>query len=151
MQKLMLTLLTYEPYGKVCQAEKEYIDAVLNGQPVNKDSDYHHLFYGFYCYLGRDKREDIKIKNISWEKLEWLRECKTKYTQKSRVNPVLFKKICFYSIVNSGMSDKAFLSKINMRENILEKWGLAQDIVKLLQMIPTILLLFREMGEKLTI
>ncbi len=43
--------------------------------------------------------------------------------RKSHVYPVLFKKICFYSIVNSGMSGKAFLSKINMRENILEKWG----------------------------
>ncbi len=45
--------------------------------------------------------------------------------QKSRVYPILFKKICFYSIVNSGMSDEAFLSKINMRENILEKWGVS--------------------------
>lgn len=45
MQKLMLTLLTYEPYEKVSQAEKEYIDGVLNEQPVNESSDYHQLFY----------------------------------------------------------------------------------------------------------
>lgn len=125
MQKLMLTLLTYEPYEKVSQAEKEYIDGVLNEQPVNESSDYHQLFYGFYLYLGGDNQEDIKTKDISWEKLDWLRGWKTRYMRKSRVYPVLFKKICFYSIVNSGMSDKAFLSKINMRENILEKWGLS--------------------------
>ncbi len=51
MQKLMLTLLTYEPYEKVSQAEKEYIDGVLNEQPVNENSDYHQLFYRFYLYL----------------------------------------------------------------------------------------------------
>ena len=51
MQKLMLTLLTYEPYEKVGQAEKEYIDGVLNEQPVNENSDYHQLFYRFYLYL----------------------------------------------------------------------------------------------------
>ena len=121
MQKLMLTLLTYEPYEKVSQAEKEYIDGVLNEQPVNENSDYHQLFYGFYLYLGGDNQEDIKTKDISWEKLEWLREWKNRYMRKSHVYPVLFKKICFYSIVNSRMSGKAFLSKINMRENILEK------------------------------
>ena len=71
--------------------------------------------------LGGDNQEDIKTKDISWEKLEWLREWKNRYMRKSHVYPVLFKKICFYSIVNSRMSGKAFLSKINMRENILEK------------------------------
>ena len=55
MQKLMLTLLTYEPYEKVGQVQKEYIDGVLNEQPVNENSDYHQLFYRFYLYLVQRK------------------------------------------------------------------------------------------------
>ena len=148
MIDLMLKLLTYEPYEKVSGNEKKYINKVLCGDiasdtvVTNKEYVmYDELFRGFLSHVQYTV-DGINWKRIKWESLDWLREWKDKYYPivngmiKGRaVYPVIFKKICFFWIVEakiikkknevSQMSDSYFIEQVGLEDNILNKWHIS--------------------------
>jgi len=123
MRELMLELLTYEPFEKVVGTEKKYIDAILDSQSPSSLSDYQRyddLFSGFYNYVQLG----------DWSSLSWFKNWKDTYypnDNKTGANyPVLFKKICFYSMVNGNMSCEEFKERgIISHENIIKKWKIS--------------------------
>lgn len=148
MIELMLKLLTYEPYEVVSGNEKDYIDKVLSenitsGTAVtNKDYIiYDELFRGFMDFLNYSGTR-IFWKGIQWDSLGWLRDWKNKYypvndgmIDDRAIYPVLFKKICFFILVeaykgdskkkHTEMSDKEFIQAVGLRENIFNKWHIS--------------------------
>lgn len=152
MIDLMLKLLTYEPYEKVSGNEKEYIDKVLCGDiasdtvVTNKEymvyDDLFRSFFSHVCYYSGKKVNTIEWEKIQWESLDWLSEWKDKYYPvvngmiKGRaVYPVIFKKICFFWLVEakiikkknevSQMSDSYLIEQVGLEDNILNKWHIS--------------------------
>lgn len=148
MLELMLKLLTYEPYEKVSGNEKDYIDKVL-GEKITSDTVvtnkeyiiYDELFRGFMGFLNYSSK-GILWKSIQWDFLGWLRDWKNKYypvndgmIDDRAIYPVLFKKICFFILVEAykgdskkkytEMSDKEFIQAVGLRENIFNKWHIS--------------------------
>jgi hypothetical protein len=143
MLELMLKLLTYEPYEKVSGNEKDYIDKVLSEKiTTNKEYIiYDELFRGFMGFLNYSSK-GILWKSIQWDFLGWLRDWKNKYypvndgmIDDRAIYPVLFKKICFFILVEAykgdskkkytEMSDKEFIQAVGLRENIFNKWHIS--------------------------
>lgn len=148
MLELMLKLLTYEPYEKVSGNEKDYIDKVLSEKiasdtvVTNKEYIiYDELFRGFMGFLNYSSK-GILWKSIQWDFLGWLRDWKNKYypvndgmIDDRAIYPVLFKKICFFILVEAykgdskkkytEMSDKEFIQAVGLRENIFNKWHIS--------------------------
>ena len=148
MIELMLKLLTYEPYEKVSGNEKDYIDKVLSENitsstaVTNKEYIiYDELFRGFMGFLNYSST-GILWKGIQWDSLGWLRNWKNKYypvndgmIDDRAIYPVLFKKICFFILVeaykgdskkkHTEMSDKEFIQAVELRENIFNKWHIS--------------------------
>lgn len=148
MIELMLKLLTYEPYEKVSGNEKDYIDKVLSEKftsdtaVTNKEYIiYDELFRGFMGFLNYSST-GILWKGIQWDSLGWLRDWKNKYypvndgmIDDRAIYPVLFKKICFFILVeaykgdskkkHTEMSDKEFIQAVGLRENIFNKWHIS--------------------------
>lgn len=148
MLELMLKLLTYEPYEKVSGNEKDYIDKVLSEKftsdtaVTNKEYIiYDELLRGFMDFLNYSST-GIFWKGIQWNSLGWLRDWKNKYLPVDNgmidgreLYPVLFKKICFFILVeaykgdskkkNTEMSDKEFIQAVGLRENIFNKWHIS--------------------------
>ena len=148
MIELMLKLLTYEPYEKVSGNEKDYIDKVLSEKftsdtaVTNKEYIiYDELFRGFMGFLNYSST-GILWKGIQWDSLGWLRNWKNKYypvndgmIDDRAIYPVLFKKICFFILVeaykgdskkkHTEMSDKEFIQAVELRENIFNKWHIS--------------------------
>lgn len=148
MLELMLKLLTYEPYEKVSGNEKDYIDKVLS-EKITSDTVvtnkeyiiYDELFRGFMGFLNYSSK-GILWKSIQWDFLGWLRDWKNKYypvndgmIDDRAIYPVLFKKICFFILVEAykgdskkkytEMSDKEFIQAVGLRENIFNKWHIS--------------------------
>ncbi len=148
MIELMLKLLTYEPYEKVSGNEKDYIDKVLS-EKITSDTVvtnkeyiiYDELFRGFMDFLNYSST-CIFWKGIQWNSLGWLRNWKNKYypvndgmIDDRAIYPVLFKKICFFILVEAykgdskkkytEMSDKEFIQAVGLRENIFNKWHIS--------------------------
>lgn len=148
MIELMLKLLTYEPYEKVSGNEKDYIDKVLS-EKITSDTVvtnkeyiiYDELFRGFMGFLNYSSK-GILWKSIQWDFLGWLRDWKNKYypvndgmIDDRAIYPVLFKKICFFILVEAykgdskkkytEMSDKEFIQAVGLRENIFNKWHIS--------------------------
>ena len=148
MIELMLKLLTYEPYEKVSGNEKDYIDKVLS-EKITSDTVvtnkeyiiYDELFRGFMGFLNYSSK-GILWKSIQWDSLGWLRDWKNKYypvndgmIDDRAIYPVLFKKICFFILVEAykgdskkkytEMSDKEFIQAVGLRENIFNKWHIS--------------------------
>lgn len=148
MIELMLKLLTYEPYEKVSGNEKDYIDKVLS-EKVTSDTVvtnkeyiiYDELFRGFMGFLNYSSK-GILWKSIQWDSLGWLRDWKNKnypvndgMIDDRAIYPVLFKKICFFILVeaykgdskkkHTEMSDKEFIQAVGLRENIFNKWHIS--------------------------
>lgn len=148
MLELMLKLLTYEPYKKVSGNEKDYIDKVLS-EKITSDTVvtnkeyiiYDELFRGFMGFLNYSSK-GILWKSIQWDFLGWLRDWKNKYypvndgmIDDRAIYPVLFKKICFFILVEAykgdskkkytEMSDKEFIQAVGLRENIFNKWHIS--------------------------
>ena len=144
----MLKLLTYEPYEKVSGNEKDYIDKVLS-EKITSDTVvtnkeyiiYDELFRGFMGFLNYSSK-GILWKSIQWDFLGWLRDWKNKYypvndgmIDDRAIYPVLFKKICFFILVEAykgdskkkytEMSDKEFIQAVGLRENIFNKWHIS--------------------------
>ena len=118
MLELMLKLLTYEPYEKVSGNEKDYIDKVLS-EKITSDTVvtnkeyiiYDELFRGFMGFLNYSSK-GILWKSIQWDFLGWLRDWKNKYypvndgmIDDRAIYPVLFKKICFFILVEAYKGD----------------------------------------------
>lgn len=148
MIELMLKLLTYEPYEKVSGNEKDYIDKVLS-EKITSDTVvtnkeyiiYDELFREFMDFLNYSSK-GILWKSIQWDSLGWLRDWKNKYypvndgmIDDRAIYPVLFKKICFFILVEAykgdskkkytEMSDKEFIQAVGLRENIFNKWHIS--------------------------
>ena len=133
MRDLMLTLLTYEPFKVIDGDEKCYIDDILNNcQSHNSNLRYQmckDLFSGFYAYVNKG----------NWKDLVWLRDWRDNYFPNRNINeaeyPILFMKICFYSIVNGNLSDEYFMGKngIDYRTNITKKWGICTRYRKIME------------------
>lgn len=148
MIELMLKLLTYEPYEKVSGNEKDYIDKVLS-EKITSDTVvtnkeyiiYDELFRGFMGFLNYSSK-GILWKSIQWDSLGWLRDWKNKnypvndgMIDDRAIYPVLFKKICFFILVeaykgdskkkHTEMSDKEFIQAVGLRENIFNKWHIS--------------------------
>lgn len=148
MIELMLKLLTYEPYEKVSGNEKDYIDKVLS-EKITSDTVvtnkeyiiYDELFRGFMDFLNYSST-CIFWKGIQWNSLGWLGNWKNKYypvndgmIDDRAIYPVLFKKICFFILVEAykgdskkkytEMSDKEFIQAVGLRENIFNKWHIS--------------------------
>ena len=148
MLELMLKLITYEPYEKVSGNEKDYIDKVLS-EKITSDTVvtnkeyiiYDELFRGFMGFLNYSSK-GILWKSIQWDFLGWLRDWKNKYypvndgmIDDRAIYPVLFKKICFFILVEAykgdskkkytEMSDKEFIQAVGLRENIFNKWHIS--------------------------
>lgn len=148
MIELMLKLLTYEPYEVVSGDEKDYIDKVLS-EKITSDTVvtnkeyiiYDELFRGFMDFLNYSST-GIFWKGIQWNSLGWLRNWKNKYypvndgmIDDRAIYPVLFKKICFFILVeaykgdskkkHTEMSDKEFIQAVGLRENIFNKWHIS--------------------------
>lgn len=140
MRELMFELLTYEPYGKVSDEEAAYILGVLSGDGGCQPAKLHDLFVGFYGYVCQGD-----YKNIEWLRL-WREKyiCNKDYNNSKKdhrdMYPLLYKKICFYSIVNGGLEDKDFMGDlrsgtvgIGSSANRLRKWGVSTQFRKLAQ------------------
>ena len=137
MQELMLELLTYEPFAKMEQAELDYINLILNQNYAQPVSVYSELFDGFCKYV-----------NGEVDTFDWLVEWYEKYYAGKSYNttsvderlyyPVLFKKICFYCIVQYGFDDKDFMGQFvnpdtekgSSLVNRLRKWGVSPKFRK---------------------
>ena len=93
---------------------------------------------GFLNYSSKG----ILWKSIQWDFLGWLRDWKNKYypvndgmIDDRAIYPVLFKKICFFILVEAykgdskkkytEMSDKEFIQAVGLRENIFNKWHIS--------------------------
>lgn len=148
MIELMLKLLTYEPYEKVSGNEKDYIDKVLS-EKITSDTVVTNKEYIIYAELFREfmdflnySSKGILWKSIQWDSLGWLRDWKNKYypvndgmIDDRAIYPVLFKKICFFILVEAykgdskkkytEMSDKEFIQAVGLRENIFNKWHIS--------------------------
>ena len=132
MQELMLELLTYEPFAKVEPAELDYINQILNQNDVQPVSVYSELFDGFYKYVnGEADSFDWLVK--WYEKYYAGKSYNTTSVNERLYYPVLFKKICFYCIVQYGFDDKDFMGKfvnpdtenVSSLVNRLRKWGVS--------------------------
>lgn len=148
MIELMLKLLTYEPYEKVSGNEKDYIDKVLS-EKITSDTAVTNKEYIIYDELSRGFMDFLNYsstgifwKGIQWNSLGWLRNWKNKYypvndgmIDDRAIYPVLFKKICFFILVeaykgdskkkHTEMSDKEFIQAVGLRENIFNKWHIS--------------------------
>lgn len=131
MRDLLLKLLTYEPFEKIKDVEKDYIDFVVLEDEVRVIRPSYRIYYELLIIF--EKIVDSEGKNIAGLK-EWL----DRYFEKAggylvyRSNgkrayyPVLFKKICFYCLTEfEGITDKDFFNSIGMNPNLLAKWKIS--------------------------
>lgn len=131
MRELMLELLTYEPYGKLRPEENSYIYEILSGNYNPPQATLHALFSGFYSCVQNKKFEDIG----------WLQKWKAAHGRAPL--PLLFKKICFYLMVDEERranekrkakeehnakkkrSGSDFMEQIGLQVSRTRKWGIS--------------------------
>lgn len=123
MKNLMMTLLTYEPAGKMSQEEQDFVTNILTNNSAQEPSMLSELFSDFYAHVKKDNLDDI----------ERLRQWREKYygnNKSKKEYPLIFKKICFYIMVRGSLTDKEFMIVIGLRENCLRKWGISTQFRK---------------------
>lgn len=141
MRELLLKLLTYEPFEKISRNEKKYIDAVLTGNYASRQYPlYEDLMNAFKQYVDSGNWENRQVL-VTWFNNYYSlpKSSITKDFLRYKSNntrtyyPVLFKKICIYSILGmqlakntrNNASNAQFFKDFGMRENILNKWNVS--------------------------
>lgn len=137
MQKLMIELLSYEPFDRMDTVEVEYINQILNKNYAQPESVYSDLFCGFYNYVTGTASTFGWL--VSWYQKYYAKNHYNATSYKMRAfYPVLFKKICFYCIVRYGVDDKDFMGQFvnpdtekgSSLVNRLRKWGVSPKFRK---------------------